>query len=189
MNSILEEDVDPEESGDEHEDSDVPVSGSDSDSDGPEIKIPANLFSPERTKNKEDLLHNKRKNRPRNTKKAYHPKQKRFMKFAQQKYHSPVVTSDSAFAFLSRLIREGASWSTWESYLKAVEDLRKSQKVAGFGQQDNIRKDSDIALMRANLLAGMAKMKREYASSVKWCLSQHVFCYAVSSKHVVQVIP
>ena len=48
MNSILEEDVDPEESDYEREDSDVPVSGSDSDSDGPDIKIPANLFSPER---------------------------------------------------------------------------------------------------------------------------------------------
>ena len=99
------------------------------------------------------------------------------------------MTSERAFAYLSILTRhvncnlfalnelyivglpeslqylhafaQGASWHKVESNLNALRELQQSQKVAGFGQDQSIRDYADIHLMMSNLLAGMAKMKRE----------------------------
>lgn len=59
------------------------------------------------------------------------------------------------------VLMQGAKWHKVEAHLKALRDLQQDQKVAGFGQQQSIRDYADIRLMMANLLAGMARMKRE----------------------------
>ncbi|KAL0023453.1 hypothetical protein WJX79_004673 [Trebouxia sp. C0005] len=119
------------------------------------------LGTPERKRNKEHLLHQRRHFRPPNTKRAYHPKQRRFLEWAEGKYKEHTVTSERAFAYLSLFTRQGAKWHKVEAHLKALRDLQQDQKVAGFGQQQSIRDYADIRLMMANLLAGMARMKRE----------------------------
>ena len=58
---------------------------------------------------------------------------------------------------------QGAKRHKGEAHVKALRDLQQSQKVAGYEQEQSIRDDADIRLLLANLLAGMAKMKREYA--------------------------
>ncbi len=58
-------------------------------------------------------------------------------------------------------LMQGAKWHKVEAHLKALRDLQPDQKVARFGQQQSIRDYADVRLMMANLLAGMARMKRE----------------------------
>ncbi|DBA66133.1 TPA: hypothetical protein ACH3X2_002608 [Trebouxia sp. C0005] len=144
---------------------------------GPNVEVPDSSFSPERSAGLlivivEFAAHfseaeqgasvaPKAPFQAPNTKKAYHPKQRRFLEWAEGKYKENTVTSERAFAYLSLFTRQGAKWHKVEAHLKALRDLQQDQKVAGFGQQQSIRDYADIRLMMANLLAGMARMKRE----------------------------